>query len=131
MPFRSSAQRGFMYAKHPEIAKRWQKHTPKGITLPDHVEKKSAVPGITIKEAANIGSAAGSVASAGKRGFNKDVWKIILASTLAPLAGVGAGHIAAKLTSPTSQSVMNLQKKELLDEYAKAIETVKARLATQ
>jgi hypothetical protein len=29
MPFRSQAQRRFMYARHPEIAKRWRKeHGP-------------------------------------------------------------------------------------------------------
>lgn len=30
MPFKSQAQRKFMYAKHLEIAKRWEKETPKG-----------------------------------------------------------------------------------------------------
>lgn len=28
-----------MYAKHPEMAKRWEEHTPKGKKLPDHVKK--------------------------------------------------------------------------------------------
>lgn len=28
MPFVSKAQRRMMYAKHPEIAKRWEKETP-------------------------------------------------------------------------------------------------------
>ena len=37
-PFVSQAQRGFMYAKHPEIAKRWEAHTPLG-KLPQHVKK--------------------------------------------------------------------------------------------
>ena len=37
-PFRSEAQRRFMYAKHPEIAKRWQKETPAG-KLPAKVAK--------------------------------------------------------------------------------------------
>ena len=41
MPFESQAQRRFMYAKHPEMAKRWQKHTPKGADLPEHVKKAS------------------------------------------------------------------------------------------
>lgn len=27
MPFRSKAQRRFLYANHPEIAKRWEKET--------------------------------------------------------------------------------------------------------
>lgn len=34
MPFKSEAQRGWMYANHPEMAKRWEKHTPKGKKLP-------------------------------------------------------------------------------------------------
>lgn len=37
MPFKSDAQRGFMFAQHPEIAKRWAKETPKGKDLPDKV----------------------------------------------------------------------------------------------
>ena len=35
MPFRSEAQRRWMYAKHPGMAKRWEKETPPG-KLPDH-----------------------------------------------------------------------------------------------
>lgn len=45
MPFKSEAQRRFMFAKHPEIAKRWAHKygTPKD--LPEHVggKKKSKV----------------------------------------------------------------------------------------
>ena len=37
MPFRSTAQRGFMFAKHPDIAKRFAAETPKGAKLPAHV----------------------------------------------------------------------------------------------
>jgi len=37
MPFKSDAQRGFMFSQHPEIAKRWAKETPKGKDLPDKV----------------------------------------------------------------------------------------------
>lgn len=39
MPFKSEAQRGWMYANEPEMAKRWEKHTPKGKKLPGHVKK--------------------------------------------------------------------------------------------
>lgn len=39
MPFKSDAQRRFMYAKHPRIAARWSEHTPKGKDLPEHVKK--------------------------------------------------------------------------------------------
>lgn len=48
MPFRSEAQRRFMYAKHPRIAKRWEKHTPKGADLPEHVKKAMLGPFIKI-----------------------------------------------------------------------------------
>lgn len=41
MPYESDAQRKFMHAKHPEIAKRWDKHTSKGKKLPEH--KKEAM----------------------------------------------------------------------------------------
>ena len=40
MPFKSEAQRRFMHARHPKIAKRWEKHTPKGKKLPKKVKKK-------------------------------------------------------------------------------------------
>jgi hypothetical protein len=40
MPFKSKAQRAYLYAKHPTIAARWQKETPKGKKLPQHVKKK-------------------------------------------------------------------------------------------
>ena len=38
MPFESAAQRRFMYARHPEMAKRWEKETPKG-KLPEYKHK--------------------------------------------------------------------------------------------
>jgi len=38
-PFKSEAQRRWMFANHPEIAKRWAKHTPKGKHLPEYVKK--------------------------------------------------------------------------------------------
>jgi hypothetical protein len=42
MPFKSQAQRGYMYAKHPEIAKEFEKHTIKGKKLPYHVKKRKS-----------------------------------------------------------------------------------------
>jgi hypothetical protein len=38
MPFRSEAQRGYLYANHPEVAAKFQAHTPKGTKLPKHVQ---------------------------------------------------------------------------------------------
>jgi hypothetical protein len=40
MPFVSQAQRGFMYAKHPELAKEFEAATPKGKKLPYHKADK-------------------------------------------------------------------------------------------
>lgn len=37
MPFKSDAQRKFLFAKHPEIAKEFASKTPKGANLPEHV----------------------------------------------------------------------------------------------
>ena len=41
MPFVSQAQRGFMYAKHPKLAKEFEAATPRGAKLPEHVKKKA------------------------------------------------------------------------------------------
>jgi hypothetical protein len=39
MPFKSRAQEKWMYATHPEMARQWQKETPKG-KLPERVKKE-------------------------------------------------------------------------------------------
>jgi hypothetical protein len=39
MPFLSQAQRAWMYANKPEMAKEWEKHTPKGKKLRKRVKK--------------------------------------------------------------------------------------------
>lgn len=39
MPFQSKAQRRWMYSQNPEMAKKWEDHTPKSKKLP---EKKNA-----------------------------------------------------------------------------------------
>jgi hypothetical protein len=40
VPFKSQAQRRFMYSQHPKIAQRWEKETPKG-KLPDKKESEN------------------------------------------------------------------------------------------
>lgn len=42
MPFKSDAQRKFLWANHPEIAKRWEDETPDDKKLPKHVVKKKS-----------------------------------------------------------------------------------------
>ena len=44
MPFRSVAQRGFMFSHHPDIAKRFAAETPKNVKLPYHVGKDGKGP---------------------------------------------------------------------------------------
>jgi hypothetical protein len=39
MPFQSEAQKGFLYANKPAMAKRWQAETPKGKALPKKKKK--------------------------------------------------------------------------------------------
>lgn len=45
MPFRSQAQRGFMFARHPEIARRWAAEYPSQGALPQHVRPTIQNPG--------------------------------------------------------------------------------------
>ena len=40
MPFKSQAQRRYMFATHPKIAKEFEAATPKGAKLPKRVTKK-------------------------------------------------------------------------------------------
>ena len=40
MPFKSKAQRGFLFANNPKVAKEFAAATPKGAKLPEHVKKK-------------------------------------------------------------------------------------------
>jgi len=39
MPFKSQAQRKWMFANNPEMAERWAKETPNGKKLPKKVKK--------------------------------------------------------------------------------------------
>jgi hypothetical protein len=40
MPFKSKAQRGYLYANNPKVAKEFEKKTPKNKKLPQHVKAK-------------------------------------------------------------------------------------------
>ena len=42
MPFESKAQARFMFAKHPDIAKRFANETPSIKGLPQHVKRKGS-----------------------------------------------------------------------------------------
>lgn len=58
MPFRSQAQRRWMHAQKPAMAERWEKETPEGAALPEHVAKKGKIKkaepappkGVSVKE---------------------------------------------------------------------------------
>jgi hypothetical protein len=41
MPFKSRQQEKWMYATHPDMAKKWQEETPKGKKLPKKVGTKN------------------------------------------------------------------------------------------
>lgn len=43
MPFVSDAQRKWAYANKPEMAKKWEKHTPKGKKLPKKKSKSESI----------------------------------------------------------------------------------------
>ena len=41
MPFASTAQQRFLFARHPQIAKRWAAETPDFKSLPEHVRRNA------------------------------------------------------------------------------------------
>ena len=41
MPFKSKAQKKYLYATNPKLAKKFQKKTPKGTRLPNKVRRKA------------------------------------------------------------------------------------------
>ena len=41
MPFKSKAQRRFLYARHPDIAERWSAEYGSGAKLPEHVRTRA------------------------------------------------------------------------------------------
>ena len=41
MPFKSKAQRSYLYANKPGVAKKFEKKTPKGKSLPKRAKKKT------------------------------------------------------------------------------------------
>jgi len=43
MPFKSEAQRKFMWAKHPKIAKRWAHENPDQKKLPKKVKQRDSI----------------------------------------------------------------------------------------
>lgn len=46
MPFKSDAQRAFMYSQHPEIAKRWRKESGPQKDLLKHKTSKKPLEGL-------------------------------------------------------------------------------------
>ena len=58
MPFKSEAQRRWMYANKPEMAEQWEKETPKGKLLPDKLKKKAKKKEASIKKEIGILAAA-------------------------------------------------------------------------
>jgi hypothetical protein len=43
VPFRSQAQRGYLYANNPSVAAEFEAATPKGVKLPQYAPKNTAV----------------------------------------------------------------------------------------
>lgn len=87
MPFKSEAQRSFMYSQHPEIAKRWQKHTKKDADLPERVDEEKSEK----KAAYRLGFEVGYKQAAGR--------SINPFAALSALKSVFASNRAARATS--------------------------------
>lgn len=96
MPFASEAQRKFLYARHPRIAKRWQKHTPKGKDLPEKVsEKKAYFLGY------NLGMVKAALVSP-MPSIPTTSGNVVPGSVASPLIQPGAGSLRARATAAAS-----------------------------
>ena len=115
MPFKSKAQQRFMFAKHPDVAKKWAEHTR---SIKDLPEKLACVaPGISIEKRSDFAL------------NTSETYMPLLATQFAGMGlGTLGGYGLAKLTSPATTSVKNLQREELISQYNRAIDDIKARL---
>lgn len=93
MPFKSNAQRKYLFAKEPAVAREFAAHTPKGKKLPEHVKKAAAV--MNLKLTLSMLKAAG-----GPGVLNQAMQWVgrmaspVLKETIAPVRGL-AGRIGA------------------------------------
>lgn len=142
MPIKSKAQWGFLFAKHPEMARRWAHETPtsykklpekKTESKPSETRAKAAavvfsgeqapeelIPGVILKKAADTDL--GSLVNLGR---------LLMVGSLATGVGTGLGAGLAHVTSPSVASMENLRKEELTSAYSRAVEEVKARIAAR
>ena len=102
MPFRSAAQRRWMFAKHPEMAERWAKETPKGLKLPEKVgEAQEFAPGIP----------AGKLTLPLPKFDKPQKWQLVIQHHPAARAG---DHLDLRLIPQNSQHALSwASKKEL------------------
>lgn len=108
MPYKSEAQRRYFYAKLPHLAKKWEKHTPKGKKLPEHVAKAASLDVLQRVDsgAAQFGRLGGSgwaakIDELQRRADEGDESALDLLRMLGVaslMVGAGAGMGAARLT---------------------------------
>lgn len=70
MPFESEAQRRWMWATHPQMAREWAEHTPKGAKLPAKVGKKKPQTKSATPSASWLLNLAERVAGLARRGLD-------------------------------------------------------------
>jgi hypothetical protein len=88
MPFKSKAQQKWMFANHPDMAKRWAEHTPDIKELPE-----------TVKTAAELGR---YVAQMQKEAINFGGLFRSFVGKAAPAAANAAAHSAAAAVAPAA-----------------------------
>lgn len=104
MPFKSQAQRKWMFANKPEMAHEWAAHTPKGKKLPEHVKEAAYASGVSFafNELGYVKTAVSNkwVQSLGLSGVLKR--ELLRDSSFIP-ARVG-GHTATIVALPAEQA---------------------------
>lgn len=94
MPFKSEAQRRWMFARKPKMAKRWAKHTPKGKKLPEKVTEDKPYSELDRQSARRlkVKMALGAVIPAiGGYKVGSRYWKVH--NRFAPVIGATAGAL--------------------------------------
>jgi hypothetical protein len=159
MPFKSDAQRRFMYAQHPGVAKRWERHTPKGKKLPARKKeaaqdrrqafkvgflRRLAEEGLTptefhthVKNAFDpVGSTLAGLGGAAEAGHHAvstglDVGKLLAQLGIVAPLGLGAlsGIAQAKLTSPSVEDIEALRREELAAKYEQLTRRIRQRMS--
>ena len=107
MPFKSEAQRRWMYANKPEMAKRWEKETSKGKDLPKRLKKtagplRAGISGAALAAALDLYSQRKKLQKDPTRGYKRT--RGVIAALAGALGGVAVSKLVRGLGATAGDS---------------------------